>query len=414
MNKYSIRIMSTAIVFFLLLTVGACSYINKDKNHSQSTIQEAESIPNDWTKNANAWTDSVLQMMTLEEMVGQLFMPASYASSDYFTIKQLVKYVADNHVGGIVFLKGDIVSQKILSDTLRSFSEIPMFIAIDAEWGLGMRLKDAPVYPMNGRLGRLNDEQLMYEYGHEVARQSREIGINMILGPVLDVVDKSVKNAIGNRSFGDNPHKVAELAVAYARGMEDGNVMSVGKHFPGHGSAMGDSHYVLPKVYRDKVNLDSIDFFPFRAYSDAGLSAIMVGHLYVPSIDEIERSSAISPVVTTDYLKKEIGFEGLVLTDAINMKGATGSNRLGLQALIAGADIVLAPENTSQEIRNVIDAVLNGELPIDSIKNKCRRILMYKYRFACRTASISENASDSIRMKSQEEVLNKLRDFVKN
>lgn len=413
MSKYSIRILSTAIVFFLLLTVAACSYKNKGNDLCQSSTQEVEPIKNDWIKNATTWTDSVMQMMTLEEMVGQLFMPASYASSDYFTIKQLVKYAADNHVGGIVFLKGDIVSQKTLSDTLRSFSDIPMFIAIDAEWGLGMRLRDAPVYPMNGRLSKLNDEQLMYEYGHEVARQSREIGINMILGPVLDVVDKSVKNAIGNRSFGDNPHKVAELAVAYARGMEDGNVMSVGKHFPGHGSATGDSHYVLPKVYRDKVNLDSIDFFPFRVYSDAGLSAIMVGHLYVPSIDEIERSSAISPVVTTDYLKNKIGFEGLVLTDAINMKGATGSNQLGLQALIAGADIVLAPENTSQEIRNVIDAVLKGELSIDSIKNKCRRILMYKYRFAYRTASTLENTSDSTRMKSQEEVLNKLRDFVK-
>ena len=157
MSKYSIRILSTAIVFFLLLTVGACSYKNKGNDLCQSSTQEVEPIKNDWIKNATTWTDSVMQMMTLEEMVGQLFMPASYASSDYFTIKQLVKYVADNHVGGIVFLKGDIESQKMLSDTLRSFSEIPMFIAIDAEWGLGMRLKDAPDYPMNGRLGRLND-----------------------------------------------------------------------------------------------------------------------------------------------------------------------------------------------------------------------------------------------------------------
>lgn len=409
MNKISIRFMTSTIVLYLLLSAGACS----EKSRNLSLPQEPESIKNDWIVNATAWTDSVMLMMTLEEMVGQLFMPASYASYDYFTIKQLVKYVADNHVGGIVFLKGDVESQKMLSDTLRSLSEIPMFVAIDAEWGLGMRLKDAPVYPMNGRLGRLNDEQLMYEYGHEVARQSREVGINMILGPVLDVVDKSVKNAIGNRSFGDNPHKVAELAVAYARGIEGGNVMSVGKHFPGHGSAIGDSHHVLPKVYRDKLNLDSIDFFPFRVYSDAGLSAIMVGHLYVPSIDNIERSSAISPVVTTDYLKNKIGFEGLVLTDAINMKGATGSSRLGLQALIAGADIVLAPENTSQEIRDVIDAVLKGELSIESVKNKCRRILLYKYRFAYRTASTSENASDSLRMIKQKELLNKLRDFVK-
>lgn len=408
MNKYGIRSMTTAIVFYLLLAMGACS----NNNENTSLSQERESTNNDWGVKADLWVDSVMRTMTLEEMIGQLFMPASYASSDYFSVRRLVKYVADNHVGGIVFLKGDVESQRKLSDTLRSISDIPMFIAIDAEWGLGMRLKDAPTYPMNGRLGISDDDQLMYEYGYEVARQSREIGINMILGPVLDVVDKSVRNAIGARSFGENPHKVAQMAVAYARGVEDGNVISVGKHFPGHGSAIGDSHHILPKVYRSKNDLDSIDFLPFKVYSDAGLSAIMVGHLYVPSIDNIERSSSTSPVVMTDYLKNTIGFKGLIITDAINMRGATGNNNISLQALIAGADIVLAPENTSQEIHNIIEAVRKGDLSVESIKKKCKKILMYKYRFAYLTASIKDDTSDSIGIKKQEEMLQRLNKFV--
>lgn len=361
-----------------LLSPGGCVKTEKSSEVC-SEVQKS-----DWTKIANHWADSVIKSMSLEEMVGQLFMPASYASADYYTIRRLKRYVTDNHVGGVVFLQGDTLSQRILSDTLQSISRVPMFMAIDAEWGLGMRLKDAPIYPMNGLLGKADDQQ-MYGYGYEVARQSRLLGINMILGPVLDVLDKSGRGAIGNRSFGDDPHRVASLAIAYARGVEDGNVLSVGKHFPGHGSAEGDSHDILPVVDKDKALLDSIDLYPFKAYSSAGLSAIMVGHLYVPAIDEVERSSIISPVVTTEYLKEHVGFNGLVLTDAINMKGAKGSKRLGLEALMAGADIILTPEDTSHEIEIVITAILNGEISPEIIKEKCRRVLFYKYRFVIKT-----------------------------
>lgn len=372
------------------MCVGGC--VGKEKPVETTSAEEIS----DWTESAYNWADSVMRTMSLEEMIGQLFMPASYASADYFTIRRLVRYVADNHIGGVVFLQGDTLSQRLLTDTLNSISRVPLFFAIDAEWGLGMRLKDAPVYPMNGHLGEIDDQQ-MYEYGYEVARQSRLLGINMILGPVLDVLDKSGRGTIGNRSFGDNQHRVASLAVAYARGVEDGNVLSVGKHFPGHGSADGDSHHVLPVVNRDKALLDSVDLYPFKVYSSAGLSAIMVGHLYVPAIDKVERSSVVSPVVTTQYLKEHVGFEGLVLTDAINMKGAMGSKKIGLEALLAGADIILTPEDTNHEISIVIDAVLRGEVSPEIIKSKCRRVLFYKYRFIAESGkclSVVESARE--------------------
>lgn len=357
---------------------------------------------NDWTHNAEAWADSVLRTLTLEERVGQLFMPASYASVDYFTIRRLMGYVADHSVGGVVFLQGDVASQKILSDSIQRLSSVPMFIAMDAEWGLGMRLKDAPVYPLNGKLGHNADDQLMYEYGYELARQAKTVGVNMILGPVLDVLDASERDAIGLRSFGSDPARVAQLGVAYAKGVEDGNVMSVGKHFPGHGAAQGDSHSLLPVVDHSLSCMDSVDLLPFREYAKAGLSAVMVGHIFAPAIDDVKRSAALSPVVTTDCLKHRIGFGGLVITDALNMKGAEGGERLGLKALLAGADLVLAPENTSVEIRTVIESVLSGETSEELISSKCRRVLLYKYRFIVSSSIYETVVSDSISGKSEE------------
>lgn len=357
-----------------------------------------ESVEESTINEADLWVDSVMKSMTLEERVGQLFMPASYASNDYFTIRRLRKYVADRRIGGVLFLKGDIAAQIALSDTLQALSDVPLFVAIDAEWGLGMRLEDAPVFPLNGRLGQIADDSLMYDYGVEMARESKIVGVNMIMGPVLDVIDNNVKGVIGYRSFGSDPHNVARLAVSYARGLEDGGVMSVGKHFPGHGKAEGDSHDMLPMVISSSSDLDSIDLYPFQRFVDAGLSGIMVGHLYVPAMDSVRRSSALSPVVTTTYLKEKMGFRGLVITDALNMKGANGSESVCLESLLAGSDIVLAPEDTDKEIMSVLEAVRSGEIDLRLIEEKCRKVLYFKYLFIVKQDlfKVTHNAASEI------------------
>ncbi|MDE5713677.1 MAG: beta-N-acetylglucosaminidase, partial [Muribaculaceae bacterium] len=213
-------------------------------------------------------------------------------------------------------------------------------------------------------------------YGVEVARECRRVGINMVLGPVVDVTENP-GGVIGNRSFGGDPRRVADLGVAYARGLESGRVVSVAKHFPGHGSPQGDSHRSLPVIKRSLHQLDSIDLYPFRSYIDAGLSGVMVGHLAVPAIDPLCLPAAVSSVVIGDLLRTELGFKGLVLTDALNMGGVEGHGASA--ALAAGADIVVAPSNTADEIRRVLESVEFGDMDIKILQDRCRRILFYKF-----------------------------------
>lgn len=331
----------------------------------------------DLTDDAYDWADSVCATLTLRQKVAQLFMPAIYASDDVWTMRQVKQY-ADSCVGGIVLLKGDSESARGIAATLQNCGRIKAFIAIDAEWGLAMRLADAPRFPANSAISDDADDQLMYEYGREVARECRLLGINMVLGPVVDV---SVPNSfMRRRSFGTDPRRVSDLALAYARGLEDGDVISVAKHFPGHGSVSADSHKRKGVIERSLNEMDSIDLYPFRRWVEQRLTGIMVGHLAVPSIDSEMRPAVVSRTVIDDLLRKDIGFSGLVLTDALNMKGAEGYG--AVDAIAAGADIIVAPSETFSEIERMVSAVLSGEIAEGELDNRVRRILFYKYLLA--------------------------------
>lgn len=330
----------------------------------------------DITQEAWHWADSVASRMTLERKVGQLFMPAVYASADEATLRLLRGYVADCHVGGVVLLKGTLEEAALVADTLAAMSRTGLFIAIDAEWGLSMRLDGAPEFPDNSRLGATADELKMYDYGREMARECRLTGINMLLGPVVDVVEGR-HSVIGRRSFGADPHRVADLAVAYARGVESGGVISVAKHFPGHGSPAADSHKQLPVIERGWEALDSIDLYPFRRYIESGLSGVMVGHLAVSAVDTLRRPAAMSPPVVSGLLIERMGFRGLVLTDALNMGGAAGYE--AWRPLEAGADIVVAPVATGEAVASTLDALRGGALSMESVERACRKVLFYKY-----------------------------------
>lgn len=333
-----------------------------------------EVIVADVTAKTIMLADSVLEGMTLRQRVGQCFAPSIITSDDSVTMGQLKEYISDLNVGGVVLLKGNLNSAAAMSSQC-ALAEIPLFCAIDAEWGLGMRLSDAPDFPRNGRLGPRADEEMLYDYGREVARECRRVGINMVLGPVIDVVENPV-GIIGSRSFGKDPVRVADLGVAYARGLESGGIISVAKHFPGHGSMTTDSHRELPVIYRSLHQLDSIDLYPFRSYVDAGLSGVMVGYLAVPAIDPERRPAAVSEVVIKDLLREELGFQGLVLTDALNMGGARGYDAAA--ALTAGADMVISPADTRGEIEGVVRKIESGEMDSGIIDDRCRRILFYK------------------------------------
>lgn len=339
-----------------------------------SLIENSSGSVSDLTADAFNMADSLLATMSLEQRVSQCFMPTILSRCDSVTLVRLQDYIERLQVGGVVLLSGDLRSAAEMA-VMVSNAPVAMFTAIDAEWGLGMRLIDAPNFPRNGQLSRSADEQMLFDYGSEVARECRRVGINMVLGPVVDVIGNP-RGVIGSRSFGSDPKRVADLGVAYALGVESGDVLSVAKHFPGHGSPSGDSHKTLPMIGRSLHQLDSIDLYPFRSYIDAGLSGIMVGHLAVPAIDPKALPAAVSPVVIQDLLRDELGFKGLVLTDALNMGGAGGHRAKA--AFLAGADIVVGPGDTEREIAEVVEAVRSGEMAEGVMAEHCRRVLFYK------------------------------------
>lgn len=350
-----------------------------------SLTENSSEAVSDLTADALNMADSLLATMNLEQRVSQCFMPTIFSRCDSITLTRLQDYTERLQVGGVVLLKGDLRSAAEMAVTV-SNAPVAMFTAIDAEWGLGMRLVDAPDFPRNGRLSSSADEQMLFDYGREVARECRRVGINMVLGPVVDVVENP-RGVIGSRSFGGDPKRVADLGVAYARGVESGGVLSVAKHFPGHGSPAGDSHKMLPMIGRTLHQLDSIDLYPFRVYIDAGLSGVMVGHLAVPAIDPKALPAAVSPVVIQDLLRDELGFRGLVLTDALNMGGAGGHGAAA--AFLAGADIVLGPGDTECEIAAVVESVRSGEIDEAVIAEHCRRVLFYKSLLGLKPLSLS-------------------------
>ncbi len=365
------------VTVILLLSLSCGRVTGQDNDNAADSTQkiELENEPAaDLTEYALHMADSLLSEMTPEERIGQCFMPTIYARSDRASLRKLEYYIDSLKVGGIVLLKGDLQGASEMA-SLCMKAKIPLFTAIDAEWGLGMRLKDAPDFPRNGNISTTADERLLFDYGREVARESRRVGINMILGPVVDVVGEK-ESFIGSRSFGADPARVADLGVAYARGVESGGVISVAKHFPGHGSPAGDSHRSLPVIKRSFHQLDSVDLYPFREYIGAGLSGIMVGHLAVPAIDPSSLPAAVSPVVIKQLLREDLSFDGLIVTDALNMGGATGYG--AKDALKAGADIVIGVADTPLEINLTKGALMSGELRQDEVDDRCRRILFHK------------------------------------
>lgn len=337
--------------------------------------------PADYTATALQWADSLTATLSPRQLAAQMVIPAMYAKCDEQSIQLAILYADSLQVGGVMMLKGDVQSVCSLVDTLTALSHIAPLIAIDAEWGLAMRLPEAPDYPLNGNLPDSVADQVLYDYGYEVAREARILGINVVLGPVLDVAAPG--SVIGKRSYGTDPARVAALGVAYARGLESGNVMSVAKHFPGLGSAGVDSHRAQPVIHRSAAMLDSTDLLPFRLYVQHGLSGVMVGHLAVPALDTVMRSAAVSPMIINGLLRQRLGFRGLVFTDALNMGGLGRVDHPAVSAILAGADIVLAPENTPLTVEEITEAIIDGRIPKAIATDAVRRILFYKY---CLTA----------------------------
>lgn len=333
-------------------------------------------------KRMQAWVDSVYQSLSQEERLAQLIMPIIYPSSDEGRIAQEEARIRKHKWGGILYQKGMLADQVRMNRRLQGQSKTPMLIALDGEWGLFMRLKDAPRYPRNLGLGLNEEDEMLYAYGREVARQCRLVGIHVNFAPTVDVNINPLNPVIGSRSFGHDPVSVSKMSKAYAMGLEDGGVLSVAKHFPGHGDTSEDSHKTLPLVAADRKRLDKVELAPFRAYITSGFGGIMTAHLKVPALDASPVPSSLSRKITTDLLQRELGFSGLIFTDGLEMRGvhAGAKGDVGVAALKAGNDILLGPSHAESQLSALLSAYSRGELDAAEIKRKVLKVLSYKYR----------------------------------
>ena len=325
------------------------------------------------------WVDNKLQSMTLKQKIGQLFIHTVAPYTTQSNKQNISDAVKGYGIGGLLFSGGEIGKQIELTNYAQSMAEIPLLITFDGEWGLAMRLKGTPSFPRNRVLGCIQNDTLLYEYGKEVARQLREIGVHVNFAPVADIDNNPKNPVINTRSFGSDRENVARKVVAYSRGLQDGGVLAVCKHFPGHGDTEVDSHKSQPVLPFTRERLDSIELYPFRKAIEAGVGGMMVGHLNVTSLDN--KAASVSHAVVTELLKNELHFSGLVFTDALEMKGISSNPYVSAQALIAGNDMVLAPRNLKRELDGVLKAVKEGKITEDEINEKCRKVLTYKYAF---------------------------------
>lgn len=367
------------VINLLVSCLSLCFFSCREKSNKIEAEVEIINIEpqRDVTREAMIFVDSLLTTMTLEERAGQCLMPSIYTTADAATLTLLKKYIDDYHIGGVVLLRGNMASAGKIAEIGKE-SKIPLFISIDAEWGLGMRLEDAKTYPKNGSIGDHVEESALFDYGREISRECKSVGINMVLGPVVDITDVR-KGVIGKRSFGRDPQRVSNYGIAYAKGLESGGVISVAKHFPGHGSTIKDSHKGTVKIERNITALDSLDLKPFREYVNAGLSGVMAGHIQAPALDPDGNAASVSIDMLTSLLRDEMEFKGLVLTDAFDMGGANGFT--AVEALKAGADLILSPRKVEKEYSEILSKVKNGDLDVQILNERCKRILFYKYLF---------------------------------
>jgi beta-glucosidase-like glycosyl hydrolase/CubicO group peptidase (beta-lactamase class C family) len=329
----------------------------------------------------DAWVDSVMSTLDLRHRIGQLFITGLNPQTPETSRVTIKDYAERYGVGGIIVSGGTTAQHAAMIDYAQSVSSVPLMVTLDGEWGPAMRLKDADRFPYNMTLGGIDDENLLYEFGREAARQCRLLGVQVMFAPVLDVNSCPENPVIGRRSFGENPERVSALGCAYARGLEDGGVMAVAKHFPGHGDTNSDSHKTLPKVNHSMRTLRDVDLHPFVNYVNSGRGGVMVGHLSVPALDKSGTASSMSQRITEGLLRKQLGFEGIIFTDGLGMKGAIppggGNNTLG--ALLAGADMLLNPRSPHASMDAILDAIKKGRISEATINEHCRRVLEWKY-----------------------------------
>ena len=367
MNKI---IKSTTIVLFFIIAILSAGAV-------ESKNGEPEFLSVD-----THWVDSVYNSLTADQKIAQLFMVAAYSNRDSAHVAEIAKLVGQYRIGGLIFMQGGPVRQAKLTNYYQSLSKTPLMISIDGEWGLAMRLDSTISYPKQMTLGAIKSDSLIYEMGREVARQCKRIGVTINFAPDIDINNNPKNPVIGVRSFGENRVKVSQKGSAYMKGMQYEHIVTTGKHFPGHGDTDADSHTSLPVINASRKRLDSLELYPFKQLIANGLSGVMVAHLQVNALEKNKNTATtLSSAVVTKLLKEEMGFKGLVFTDALNMKGVSKFNKPGevdYRALKAGNDVLLFSEDVPLAIEKIKEGIRKGDIDSNEVFAHCRKILLAK------------------------------------
>ena len=329
------------------------------------------------------WVDSVYNSLTMEQRVAQLIcMRANQPDKPFY--EDVAKYIKQYNIGGVCFFRADAEAQVNQTNAWQALAQTPLMVSIDAEWGLAMRVKKTLAYPYQMTLGAISNDELIYEMGQQIAEQCHRMGIHVNFAPVADVNSNPANPIIGMRSFGENPQRVGEKATAYALGMQSKGMITTMKHFPGHGNTATDSHMTLPTVTRTMDEVRDIELAPFRYMIGQGVNGAMVGHLYFPAIEKVKNtSSSLSYGVVTELLKEQMGFEGLIFTDGLDMKGVSEKVRqdsVPYVSFMAGNDVLILPTNVPFAIKTIKAAAERDPRAAARLEESCKKILRYKYR----------------------------------
>lgn len=347
--------------------------------HSQSDpLMVPDSLAQD------QWVEARYAAMSLDDKIGQLFMVLVASNQGKSQIDRIKTLIRDEHIGGVIFSKGGPMAQAKLTNDFQALAKTPLLIAMDAEWGLSMRLDSTYVFPWNMTLGAITQDSIVAKVGQRIGVQAHRLGVHINFAPDLDLNTNPDNPIIGNRSFGEDRANVSRKGIAYAKGLEEAGVLSCGKHFPGHGDTSVDSHKAMPVIPFDRQRLDSVELYPFRRAIDAGISSIMVAHLSVPALElDADRPASLSEQIISGILKEEMGFKGLVFTDALDMKGATDFGKDGeveVSAFLAGNDVLLMPLNVIKAKEKLKRAYERGRISERRLAESVKKILKAKYK----------------------------------
>ncbi len=328
------------------------------------------------------WVESTLAQLSPRQQMAQLLHLAGWSNRGPEHENELLQLIEAHGIGGIIFFQGTPERQLDLTRRYQAASQVPLLISIDAEWGLGMRLDNSLSFPHQIALGAVKNDQLLYDMGRDLGQQCRRMGIHMNFAPCVDVNVEPANPVIGFRSFGQDPALVIRKARAYMEGLQDAGVLAVAKHFPGHGDTAVDSHFDLPTLSQSVERMANVEWPPFEALIKAGVAAVMPGHLRVPALDDRPNIGAtLSEPVVTQLLRGRFDFEGLVVTDALDMKGVTKHHPPGeieLMAFQAGSDILLFPSDVRIALLRLERALERGEIDLGQLRARCRRVLAAK------------------------------------